>query len=151
MKMVPARYKDQRLEDVPARKVEKGEVRVYAGRSGEVSHAHGSDWPMSLVDIRLEAGGKLEQEVAPQDRGFLYVLEGAGEIGGKAVKKGEVAWFEPGEGEVLPISASQTLRTLLFAGEPIREPIFAYGPFVMTTREEIVQAFNDYQAGRLVA
>ena len=79
------------------------------------------------------------------------MLEGAGEIGGKAVKKGEVAWFEPGEGEVLPFSASQAFRALLFAGEPIREPIFAYGPFVMTTRDEIVQAFNDYQAGRLVA
>jgi hypothetical protein len=128
-----------------------GKVVVYAGRSGEVSHLHGSDYPMSLLDIRLGAGARLAQEVATRDRGFVYVLDGRAAIGGKDVKKGEVAWFEPGEGSELALEAKEDLRGLLFAGEPIYEPAVAYGPFVMNTRQEIEQAFRDYQAGTLVA
>jgi redox-sensitive bicupin YhaK (pirin superfamily) len=151
MKMIPARYQDQRLATVPVNKVAGGEVRVYAGRSGTVNQKHGSDWPIWVMDIRLEAGKSLSQEVEKKHRGFLYMLEGGGTIGGMPVEKGEVAWFEPGEGETLAMESNTSMRVLLFAGEPIREPVFAYGPFVMNTREEIVRAFEDYQAGRLVA
>ncbi|MNC91664.1 hypothetical protein D3C83_79670 [compost metagenome] len=79
------------------------------------------------------------------------MLDGLASIGGKDAKRGEVAWFEPGEGSELVFEAKQDFRGLLFAGEPIHEPAVAYGPFVMNTREEIQQAFLDYQAGRLVA
>jgi len=151
MKMIPARYQDQRFADVPVRKVLGGEVRVYAGRSGDVKHGHGSDYPMSLLDIRLSAGSDLKQEVSPKDRGFVYVLEGRATIGGKQVGKGDVAWFEPGEGTELSIAAAEDLRGLLFSGEPIHEPAVAYGPFVMNTKQEIQQAFLDYHAGKLVA
>jgi quercetin 2,3-dioxygenase len=145
-KMIPARYRDQRLADVPVRKLEGGEVRVYAGRSGDVRHAHGSDYPMSLLDIRLEQDASLVQDLSSDDRAFIYVLEGAAE----GVRAGEVAWFEPGEGDI-SLRAQSAFRGLLFAGKPIREPIVAYGPFVMSTQQEIVQAFQDYQSGRLVS
>jgi redox-sensitive bicupin YhaK (pirin superfamily) len=151
MKMIPARYQDQRLADVPVRKLPGGEVRVYAGRSGDVKHGHGSDYPMSLLDIRLHKGAELKQEVSTKDRGFVYVLEGGATIGGKEVAKGDVAWFDPGAGDELSIAAREDFRGLLFAGEPILEPVVAYGPFVMNTKQEIQQAFMDYQAGRLVA
>lgn len=151
MKMIPARYQDQRLSEAPVRAVPGGEVRVYAGRSGEVSHPHGSDYPMSLLDIRLGAGASLGQEIAARDRGFVYVLEGRASIGGAEAKKGDVAWFEPGEGDELPVDAAEDFRGLLFSGEPIHEPAVAYGPFVMNTKQEIQQAFKDYQSGRLVA
>ena len=74
-----------------------------------------------------------------------------GAIAEKAVKKGDVAWFEPGGGDEISIAADGPFRLLLFSSEPIDEPVVAYGPFVMNTREEIVRAFEDYQAGRLVA
>jgi redox-sensitive bicupin YhaK (pirin superfamily) len=151
LKMIPARYKDQRLADTPVRKVEGGEVRVYAGRSGEVSHPHGSDYPMSLLDVGLAPGASLGQEVSTRDRGFIYVLEGAATIGGQRVSRNQAAWFEPGGGDELSISAIEDFRGLLFSGEPIHEPAVAYGPFVMNTPQEIQQAFLDYQAGRLVA
>jgi quercetin 2,3-dioxygenase len=151
MKMIPARYQDQRLADTPVRRAPGAEIRVYAGRSGEVSHPHGSDYPMSLLDIRLSAGASLGQEISTRDRGFIYVLAGRAKIGGTEVKEGDVAWFEPGEGDRLTIEAIEDWRALLFAGEPIHEPAVAYGPFVMNTKQEIQQAFLDYQAGKLVA
>jgi redox-sensitive bicupin YhaK (pirin superfamily) len=84
--------------------------------------------------------------VAAADRVFIYVLDGVAD----GMRKGEVAWFEPGEEEI-SITAQADFHGLLFAGEPIREPIVAYGPFVMSSEQEIVQAFQDYQSGRLVA
>jgi redox-sensitive bicupin YhaK (pirin superfamily) len=151
LKMIPARYQDQRLKDTPVRALANGKVVVYAGRSGDASHPHGSDYPMSLFDIRLSAGARLEQEISTRDRGFVYVLEGEATIGGQPLAKSRVGWFEPGEGTRLAMQAGENFRGLLFAGEPIREPAVAYGPFVMNTRQEIEQAFLDYQAGRLVA
>jgi redox-sensitive bicupin YhaK (pirin superfamily) len=151
LKMIPARYQDQRLVDTPIRRIDKGEVRVYAGRSGDVQHGHGSDYPMWLLDIALRAQARISQEVPAAYRGFLYVLKGHARVGETEVKTGEVAWFEPGGGDELSIAAAEDFRGLLFAGEPIDEPAVAYGPFVMNTKQEIQQAFVDYQAGRLVA
>ena len=151
MKMIPARYQDQRLGNTPMRKVDSGEIRVYAGASGSVTQPHGSDWPMWLLDIRLEAGARLSQELPPEHRAFVYALEGRGVAGGRNIAAGEVAWFEPGGGSEILLSASERFRALLFSAPPIAEPVAAYGPFVMNTAQEIEQAFRDYQAGRLVA
>ncbi len=140
MKMCPARYSDQRLASVPVRRFQGGEVRVYAGRSGEVSHPHGSDYPMSLLDVTLKAGSRLVQEIGERERGFVYFIDA-----------GEVAWFEPGTGDEIALEATSDLRALFFSAQPIDEPVAAYGPFVMNTWQEIEQAVGDYQAGRLIA
>jgi quercetin 2,3-dioxygenase len=150
LKMIPARYQDQRRSDVPVRRLGGGEVRVYAGRSGEASHEHGSDYPMWLLDIQLHSGARFSQELPSEHRGFLYVLEGHAQASGKEIRQGDVAWFEPGEGAIA-FAAGKDFHALLFSGVPIDEPVVAYGPFVMNTRQEIEQAFADYQAGKLVA
>lgn len=155
-KMIPARYVDQPLASVPVRRLPGVEVRVYAGASGEASHPHGSHWPMMLLDIAMEPGRRLDQEIPANYRGFAYVLAGAAHMGGtrQLVAAPHVAWFEPGAADgtdVIAIEAEQPFRCLLFAGPPMDEPIVAYGPFVMNTVEEIQQAVLDYQADRLTA
>ena len=154
-KMVPARYVDQPLATVPVRRLPGIEVRVYAGTSADVSHPHGSHWPMMLLDIAMEPGRELVQEIPADYRGFLYVLGGTARVGRdrRTVTAPDVAWFEPGGGggamDQIRIAAEQSFRGLLYAGPPIEEPVAAYGPFVMNTMDEIRQAIVDYQTDRL--
>jgi redox-sensitive bicupin YhaK (pirin superfamily) len=155
-KMVPARYVNQHAGEVPVRREDGVEVHVYAGRSGDAVHPHGSDHPMMLLDLRIAAGKSLAQAVPAGFRGFIYVLDGQGQLGagGTAVAAGQVAWFEPSaeEGDdTLTLKANEPLRALLFAGPPINEPVVFGGPFVMNTPEEIQQAFMDYRSGRFLA
>ncbi len=155
-KMIPARYVDQPLASVPVRRLPGAEVRVYAGASGEVRHPHGSHWPMMLLDIAIEAGHRLDQELPADYRAFAYVLAGSARAGGTRtpIAAPQVAWFEPTAAagtDTIAIDPEQPFRCLLFAGPPMDEPIVAYGPFVMNTVEEIKQAILDYQTDRLTA
>ena len=90
------------------------------------------------------------------DNALVYVLAGHGFVGpdGRPIETGQLAIFGPGnalavEAAAVQESRSPNLEVLLLGGRPIREPVAWYGPFVMNTREELAQAFEDYQAGRL--
>jgi redox-sensitive bicupin YhaK (pirin superfamily) len=157
-KMIPARYVDQPAASVPVRRDDGVERRVYAGDFEEIAQPHGSEWPMMLIDIRMEPGATCRQAIPAGYRGFLYVLDGKAQLGAdrRGVAAPDVAWFEPTRGaaatdsDTIPIIADGRFRALLYAGPPIDEPVVAYGPFVMNSVDEIRQAFGDYQAGRLV-
>lgn len=157
-KMIPARYVDQPLSEVPVRRLPGVAVRVYAGKSGDIVQPHGSNWPLTFVDIEMEAGREVEQEIPASFRGFVYVLKGTARIGTdrRKVSAPEVAWFEPTPGaedamDTISITADEPFRCLVYASKPIDEPVVAYGPFVMNTIDEIRQAFADYQANHLIA
>ena len=158
-KMSKARYLDQRAADAPVISGPGWEVRVYAGRQGETERAAGSSYPMGLCLARLDPGAECALEIAPDARGFLYVLEGSAAVGEDAsqVGAGQVAWIDPAseapeEPDRLTLRAGEApFRAALFSGRPIGEPVVAYGPFVMNTESEIRQAFADYQNGLFVA
>lgn len=148
-KMVPPRYQEFAPERIPEAEPAPGvRVRIIAGRVGEREgpiRQPATD-PLYL-DLALDAGARFAQPVADGWSAFAYVFEGAAGIAGRAVEKGEVAVLGT-EGEFAVEGGEGGARLILVAGRPLCEPIARHGPFVMNTRQELVQAFADYQAGR---
>ena len=112
--------------------------------------------PITLLHATLAPGAQLRLPWRRDFNALVYVLAGSGSVGAerRPVRLGQLAAYGPGEvvtvaADVNQESRSPQLDVLILGGEPIREPVAAYGPFVMNTRAELIQAFEDYQAGRL--
>lgn len=126
-------------------------VRLIAGELGEFSGPGGTNTPIVMAHATISAGHRLELPWRPTFNALAYGLAGSGTAGGEQhpFGVGRLALFGAGDTIQLAASATESLDVLLLGGEPLREPIAAHGPFVMNTREELVQAFEDFQAGRL--
>ena len=125
-----------------------GRVRVIAGEfDGHRGPAH-TFTPMNVWDVRLGAGKAID---LPQPEGWttlLVVLDGTVQVNGEAVlRKAEVATLSV-EGSGLHIEANGDAKLLLLSGEPIDEPVVGYGPFVMNSQQEIIQAIADFNGGK---
>ncbi len=107
--------------------------------------------PIALVHATVSAGARVRLPWRADFNALAYVLAGSGSVGleNRPVRMGQLAAFGDGGAITFAAGAKHDMDVLLLGGEPIREPVAAYGPFVMNTREELVQAFEDYQAGRL--
>lgn len=112
--------------------------------------------PITMVHATVNPGARLDLPWNPGFNALAYVLAGQGSVGDerRPIRKGQLAVFGQGGALTLAADAAQpqaepNLEVLLLGGQPIREPVVHYGPFVMNTRAEIVQALEDYQAGRL--
>jgi redox-sensitive bicupin YhaK (pirin superfamily) len=156
-KMSAASYRDQRAADTPVTTGPGYEVRVYAGRHGDVQRPHASLWPLTLLEVRVKGEKRVELVVPAGYRAFLYVISGSGRIEGDdtPVKDEDVVWFKPvpadaQEEAVLGLEADIEMHALLFAAPVIDEPVAAHGPFVMNTMDEVRRAYADYQSGRFV-
>jgi quercetin 2,3-dioxygenase len=110
--------------------------------------------PVQYLEVHVEAGGRVSLPVPARHNGFVLVLEGALRVGPELVtgEAAQVLWLDfPSVGadgaSTLEIRADVPSRGLVVSGEPIREPVVAYGPFVMNTEEEIVQAYRDFHNG----
>jgi len=151
-KMTEPRYQNLLSNELPIRQEKGATVRVFSGRSGDITADTKNHVPVTMVEVLLEAGASISQTIPGSYNGFIYILEGQGTFGVNKTEgvKNQVLWLgEGGTGDSeIEIIAKEKLRVLLFAGEPVREPVVAYGPFVMNTEAEIRQAFADYRAGK---
>ena len=151
-KLCEPRYQDIEPEAIPDVEAAPGaRVRVVAGElAGARGPVQGIVTEPVYLDVALEAGATVRLSLAPHHQGFVYPYEGALDVGEGAlavVGAGELALLSEGAQLRLAAGASGA-RCLVVAAAPLREPVARYGPFVMNTRDEIVQAVQDYQAGR---
>ena len=107
--------------------------------------------PITVAHATVAPGAQLRLPWPTDFNALAYVLAGEGTVGAerRPVSTGQLVVFGAGDTLTLDGSATKPLDVLLLGGRPIREPVAAYGPFVMNTRDELVQAMDDYQAGRL--
>jgi len=153
-KMRPAWYRDIPTATIPEAKLQGATVRVIAGQSHGVSGAMQREGTEPLyLDIHLEPGARFEQALPAMHNAFVYVYRGALTIDGREVPVQRMAILAntPGSDGVVMQAGAQPTRALLIAGRPLREPIAQYGPFVMNSREQLMQAVQDYQRGTLAA
>ncbi|WP_405494555.1 pirin family protein [Nocardia sp. NBC_00511] len=150
-KLTEPTYQDLRAADMPTRVEPGAVVKVFSGRSGEVSGPARNHVPVTMIDAVLEPDATLDHEIPAMQEGFAYVLRGSGEFARDTAHAGQVVRLEPSTGQpnVLQVrnTGSQPLQFLLWTGVPLHEPVAMGGPFVMNTRAELQQAVRDYQAG----
>jgi len=149
-KRVAPRYQDVRAEAMPTWRSDDGQatVKVIAGSAKGVEGGAQTRIPITYLDVTLANGASVELELPAAQNAFVFVFGGAVAIGGqkRAAKDGDMAMLT--SGDTVQVTATEDARLLVLGGEPLKEPVARYGPFVMNTREEIHQAFEDFQAGR---
>ena len=157
-KWSPPRYQDISAKSVALLRSEDGGalVRVIAGELAGHRGPGVTQTPITYAHVTLLPGSRLEVPWRPDFNALVYVLGGSGSVGAEAVplRSGQLAILGPGDALRIDGGPRQDGRTptfdvLILGGKPIGEPVIQYGPFVMNTREEIMQAIADYQSGRM--
>lgn len=125
-----------------------GTVEVIAGEYGNVKGAATTFSPINLFNVRLNKNGKADFSFPAAFNSALLVVEGKIMVNGDEVVPADHFALFQNEGEEFDIESDEGATVLIMSGEDIKEPIAAHGPFVMNTRQEILQAFEDYQKGK---
>ncbi len=148
-KMSAPKYQAIENASIPKVPVENGYVEVIAGEFQGTKGKASTFTPVHLFNAHLQSGGKAEFSFPADFNTCLIVVEGEIRINDaeEHVPVDHFVLFE-NEGETLHIEATEYSKILILSGEPIREPIASHGPFVMNTRQEIMQAFYDFEAGK---
>jgi redox-sensitive bicupin YhaK (pirin superfamily) len=125
-----------------------GDLRVIAGRYGDVTGPAHTFSPLNVWDITLHQGSHLALTLPEGWSTALVVLEGNVTVNGSAQAGEAQLVVLSQQGEKLHLEASRDAKVLLMAGEPLNEPIVGYGPFVMNSKTEIAEAIRDFNSGR---
>ncbi|GAB4142632.1 MAG: pirin family protein [Cyanobacteria bacterium J069] len=155
-KMIAPRYQEIPAAHIPTAQTEDGlvTVRVIAGEALGAQAVIETRTPMIYLHYTLQPGASIFQAVPQSYNAFAYVLEGAG-LFGATQERGEdgqmIIFAQDGDTAAIanPADAKIPLDLLLIGGVPLNEPVVRYGPFVMNTESEIMQAIADYQNGRM--
>ena len=152
-KMMAPRYQEVPKAKIPEGSSELAKVKVVAGEALGVRAAIDTRTPIALHDWTLEPGAKEEVSLPVSYSAYVYVFGGVALVAGQRIEEGQLAVLGPGEFVSLAVEegTKERARLLILAGEPIKEPVVSYGPFVMNTKAEILQAVDDYQSGRMGA
>ena len=152
LKMTRPRYQEVSGGKIPQAASADGRarVRVVAGEALGVKAVIDTYIPVVDQDWTLDAGADVSVVLPREQQALAYVFQGSALVGdeGKEIRDGQLAMFSTGDAVRLRGAAGGG-RLLLLAGVPTREPVARYGPFVMNTQAEIVQAVRDYQSGRM--
>jgi redox-sensitive bicupin YhaK (pirin superfamily) len=152
-KMAPPRYQNLEGEQVTLLSSPDGGalLRLIAGDVAGHQGPGSTHTPITVAHVTVSPGARVIVPWRKDFNALAYVLAGSGTVGGekRPVATGQLAVFGAGDSITVDAAAGEPVDVLLLGGEPIREPVAAYGPFVMNTRAELAQAFEDYQAGRL--
>jgi redox-sensitive bicupin YhaK (pirin superfamily) len=151
-KMITPRYQEIPSSRIPSAESADGlaRARVVAGEALGKRAVIETRTPIQYVHWTLQPGADVEQSIDPEHEGYVYVFSGTAEVGGRRVEEGELARLGKGSGVRLAApKGGEVVELLALSGVPLREPVAWAGPFVMNTREEVMQAMKDYQSGRL--
>jgi redox-sensitive bicupin YhaK (pirin superfamily) len=159
LKMSPPRYQDIRASSVALLSSPDGGalLRIIAGNAAGHAGPGVTHTPINVVHATLAPGASLTIAWPVEFNAMVYVMNGTGTVGtnGRPIGAGQLAMFDTA-GDALTVAASEQqesrspqMDVLILGGRPIRERIVAYGPFVMNTKAELAQAYDDYQKGRL--
>ena len=147
-KMEAPHYQDLPAEKFAIAKFVGGEARVVAGELLGVRGPAVTYTLMVAAHVKLEAGASVELPVPANFNAYVYGVRGSGRTSGVNFATNQLVEYR-GDGGSVQVTALEALDFLLLAGEPIDEPVVSWGPFVMNTRAEILQARDDYLAGRM--
>ena len=154
LKMTTPRYQDIAAARIPtaATPDRRARVRVVAGEALGARAVIDTHTPILYQDWTVDDGGDVTQPVPRDHQALVYVFEGAVRVGeaagGRRIEDGQMAILEAGDAVRLRGEPGGG-RLLLLSGVPLGEPVARYGPFVMNHQAELVQAFSDYQSGRM--
>lgn len=148
-KMSAPRYQPITSGDIPTVQLADGkaQARIIAGELNGTSGPATTFTPINMWDVRLDAGAEVTLPAPDGHNTLIAVLSGHVTIEGEELGEAEVARFST-EGRGVKLRADGDSLLLVLTGEPIDEPVFGYGPFVMNTEEEIRQAIDDFNSGR---
>jgi redox-sensitive bicupin YhaK (pirin superfamily) len=149
-KMIAPGYQDLRAKDIPVQRSGGVLTRVISGQQAGLVGPAKNHVPTLVLEVRAEAGAAWSIDVPGGYNGFVYLFAGDGHFGAQAVpgEDGQVVWMAPAEADApFTVHADTALHLFVAAGPPIRAPVVAHGPFVMNTREQILEAVRDYEAG----
>jgi len=146
-KMMNPRYQDITSDQSPTIDKDGVWARVIAGECLGIESSIDTVIPITYVHVKMQPSASLDKNLDTELNGMIYVFKGEVSIEGKSVKDGSLALLSAGS--EVKIEAKEESEFLILAGPELNEPIARYGPFVMNTREEILQAIDDYQRGIL--
>lgn len=148
-KMIQPRYQDIKADSIPVVEKEGLTARVVAGTWEGVTGPAETRTPVVAVEGRIQKGYKLELPVDTTHNAVLYLMDGFLQFNDKHQAGGGFVAIFRQDGNSIQIEALQDSHFLLLTGEPLNEPVSSYGPFVMNTQTEIMEAIRDYQMGKM--